>query len=167
MTATGLAPTLNARGVSAWDFRQPIAATLFKAGCSAAENWMFADPFTERLAYEVDPHWAGELPYTLRVASDGSVSTILGTVNFSDIRNSAKRRLGRSTNSTNRCVCYIRKSQVGRAPQDDSLARKSTRAAREQGNAADVRGRLPLRPSAVSHPRRLRARHKINARFGG
>jgi thiol-disulfide isomerase/thioredoxin len=65
--------------------RKAIAGVLAKAGCAAAESWMFADPFTERLAYEVDPSWAGELPYTLLVRADGSVTAILGEVNFSEL----------------------------------------------------------------------------------
>ena len=66
--------------------RSTVAGVLAKAGCAAAESWMFADPFTERLTYEVDPNWAGELPYTLLVRADGSVTTILGEVLFSELR---------------------------------------------------------------------------------
>jgi thiol-disulfide isomerase/thioredoxin len=66
--------------------RKAIAAVLAKAGCGTAESWMFADPFTDRLAYEVDPSWAGELPYTLLVGADGSATAILGEVNFSELR---------------------------------------------------------------------------------
>ena len=63
-----------------------VAGALAKAGCGAAENWIFADPFTERLTYEVDPNWGGELPYTLLVGTDASVTAILGEVNFSELR---------------------------------------------------------------------------------
>lgn len=66
--------------------RKAIAGVLAKAGCAAAESWMFADPFTERLAYEVDPSWAGELPYTLLIAANGSGTAILGEVEFSELR---------------------------------------------------------------------------------
>jgi thiol-disulfide isomerase/thioredoxin len=66
--------------------QNPVAGALAKAGCGAAENWIFADPFTERLTYEVDPDWAGELPYTLLVGTDASVTAILGEVNFSELR---------------------------------------------------------------------------------
>jgi hypothetical protein len=63
-----------------------LAGVLAKAGCAAAESWMFADPFTDRLTYEIDPNWAGELPYTLLVGADGSVMTMLGQVTFSELR---------------------------------------------------------------------------------
>lgn len=39
-----------------------IAATLARHGLADAESWVFADPFTERLRFEVDPRWRGELP---------------------------------------------------------------------------------------------------------
>jgi thiol-disulfide isomerase/thioredoxin len=32
------------------------------AGLSSAENWMFSDGFAERLRYEVDPAWQGDIP---------------------------------------------------------------------------------------------------------
>src|SRR5438876_871450 len=65
--------------------RKAIAGVLAKAGCAAAESWMFADPFTDRLTYEVDPSWAGELPLTLLVGADGEVTTIRGEVNFAEL----------------------------------------------------------------------------------
>jgi thiol-disulfide isomerase/thioredoxin len=68
-----------------------ITATLAKAGLAAAESWMFADPFTERLAYEIDPRWAGELPYTLLIR-DGAVKGVLGAADFTQLRDWAGRR---------------------------------------------------------------------------
>ena len=47
---------------------------------------MFAAGFAERLIYEVDPQWVAELPYTLQVGRDGSATTTLATVDFSEIR---------------------------------------------------------------------------------
>ena len=73
------------------------AAALSKAGLAAVENWIFSDPFTERLAYEVDPQWVGELPYTLLIRSDGSAKAILGAVDFSEIRDWADRQTGPSS----------------------------------------------------------------------
>ena len=70
-----------------------IAATLAKAGLASAETWMFADPFTERLAYEVDPHWAGELPYTLLIRGDGSVKALPGTADFPALRDWVDRQV--------------------------------------------------------------------------
>jgi thiol-disulfide isomerase/thioredoxin len=64
-----------------------ITAALSKAGLEAPESWMFADPFSERLAFEVDPRWAGELPYTLLIRRDGLVKASLGAADFSELRN--------------------------------------------------------------------------------
>jgi thiol-disulfide isomerase/thioredoxin len=77
--------------------RKAIAGVLAKAGCGTAESWMFSDPFTDRLAYEVDPSWAGELPYTLLVGADGSATAILGEVNFSELRTWIAEQARRAT----------------------------------------------------------------------
>src|SRR5439155_24111537 len=77
--------------------RKAIAGVLAKAGCAAAESWMFADPFTDRLAYEVDPSWAGELPLTLLVGADGEVTTILGEVEFPVLHAWVAEQAGRAT----------------------------------------------------------------------
>jgi thiol-disulfide isomerase/thioredoxin len=74
-----------------------IAAAISRAGLASTESWMFADPFAERLAYEIDPQWAGELPYTLLIRSDGSAKAILGAVDFSEIRDWADRQAGPSS----------------------------------------------------------------------
>lgn len=55
------------------------------------ESWIFTDPFSERLAYEVDPQWGGELPFTLLIAGDGSVKSITGAVDFLKLRDWANR----------------------------------------------------------------------------
>jgi len=65
--------------------RSTIAGVLAKAGCASAESWMFADPFTDRLAYEVAPSWSGALPFTLLIRADGSVTAVLGAVEFSEL----------------------------------------------------------------------------------
>jgi thiol-disulfide isomerase/thioredoxin len=73
-----------------------IASMLAKAGCSDVESWMFTDPFTERLTYEIDPQWGGELPYTLLVGRDGSTTGILGKADFSQMREWAERQSARA-----------------------------------------------------------------------
>jgi hypothetical protein len=51
-------------------------AMLEKAGLGSAENWIFSDGFVERLRFEIDPAWQGEIPRTLLIARDGTVTTI-------------------------------------------------------------------------------------------
>ena len=62
-----------------------LAASLEGAGFNKIESWRFADPFAERLEYEIDPNWQGELPYTLLIGRDGAVQSILGGVDFSEL----------------------------------------------------------------------------------
>ena len=39
-----------------------VASVLEENGLSAMESWVFADDFVQRLRFEVDRHWYGELP---------------------------------------------------------------------------------------------------------
>lgn len=54
------------------------AARLEKAGLSGVAHYGFADDFAERLYFEVDPTWRGELPYTALVDAKGGVVTVTG-----------------------------------------------------------------------------------------
>jgi thiol-disulfide isomerase/thioredoxin len=62
------------------------AQMLAKMGLSQAESWSFADDFTERLRYEVDPKWRGELPLTLLIGRDGAVRKVVGSADFTDVQ---------------------------------------------------------------------------------
>ncbi len=63
-----------------------VSAVLESAGLTTAENWIFDDAFAERLRYEIDPQWQGEIPYTLLIAADGSRKTISGVVESNALR---------------------------------------------------------------------------------
>jgi len=63
-----------------------ISATLKKAGLSAAESWGFADRFAERLRFEIDKSWRGELPRTLLIGKDAAVTTIAGVADLAIVR---------------------------------------------------------------------------------
>jgi len=62
------------------------APMLAKMGLVDMESWRFADDFTERLRYEIDPKWHGELPLTLLVGRDGGVRKIIGSADFAEVR---------------------------------------------------------------------------------
>ena len=49
------------------------------AGLASAENWMFSDGFAERLRYEVDPAWQGDIPRTLLISGKGETAIIEGS----------------------------------------------------------------------------------------
>jgi hypothetical protein len=62
-----------------------VRAALKKDNLLNAENWLFADSFEERLRYEIDPHWHGEMPYTLMIGRDGKVAFVTGLMNFTQL----------------------------------------------------------------------------------
>jgi hypothetical protein len=57
-----------------------IQQTLRANGLEGVESWAFADSFAERLRFEVDRRWRGEVPMTRIVLPDGSMETTLGTL---------------------------------------------------------------------------------------
>ena len=65
---------------------EQVEATLARAGLARAENWSFADRFHERLRYEIDPAWAGDLPRTLLVAGDGTRTVLPGVADLKQVR---------------------------------------------------------------------------------
>jgi thiol-disulfide isomerase/thioredoxin len=65
--------------------RDAVRAVLVQSGLLAAENWMFNDDFVERLHYEIDPHWQGEIPLTLLIAPDGTTTKLEGVADFAKV----------------------------------------------------------------------------------
>ncbi len=51
-----------------------------------AERWVFADDFTERLRFEVDPRWHGELPRTYLYGPGKVVAGMSGKLDSERIR---------------------------------------------------------------------------------
>jgi thiol-disulfide isomerase/thioredoxin len=66
---------------------------LDKAGLAAAENWIFDDGYVERLRFEVDPRWQGDIPRTLLVAREGTIMTIEGSADMSDVEKWSSEQL--------------------------------------------------------------------------
>jgi hypothetical protein len=58
--------------------RARVAAKLEKAGLGEAANYAFADDFAERLYFDVDRNWRGELPFNVLVDADGEMETSAG-----------------------------------------------------------------------------------------
>jgi thiol-disulfide isomerase/thioredoxin len=63
-----------------------VSEMLAKSGLASAENWMFADDFVERLRFEINPRWRGEIPMTLLIARDGKITTIEGMADPAQVR---------------------------------------------------------------------------------
>jgi len=62
------------------DDRPRAQARVEKAGLAGAAHYGFADDFAERLYFEADKGWRGELPFTALIAPDGGVVTVAGAV---------------------------------------------------------------------------------------
>lgn len=58
---------------------------LQKAGLSSAENWIFGDGFAERLRYEIDPAWQGDIPRTMLISRSGPMTTIEGSTGIPEL----------------------------------------------------------------------------------
>ncbi len=66
---------------------------LTDAGLSSAENWMFSDGFTERLRYEIDPAWQGDIPRTILISRNGDITTIEGSAEPSALQKWSDKQL--------------------------------------------------------------------------
>ena len=75
--------TVNADMVP--DAPEAVQDFLAKSGLQSAENWIFDDHFVERLRYEIDPKWQGEIPVTLLIGRNGSQRMIEGSANISEV----------------------------------------------------------------------------------
>jgi thiol-disulfide isomerase/thioredoxin len=53
---------------------------LAKAGLTEATHYGFADDFVERLYFEADASWRGELPFTALVSASGEATTVIGAM---------------------------------------------------------------------------------------
>jgi len=81
-------PAIDVVMISA-DFVPDLSAAtqsmLAKSGLSSAENWIFNDGFVERLRFEIDPGWQGDIPRTLLISREGKITTIEGSAEMTDV----------------------------------------------------------------------------------
>ena len=65
----------------------PVAtrSMLAKSGLQSAENWIFSDAFVERLRFEIDPGWQGDIPRTMLISREGTITTIEGSAEIADL----------------------------------------------------------------------------------
>ncbi|MBV8193775.1 MAG: TlpA family protein disulfide reductase [Alphaproteobacteria bacterium] len=59
---------------------------LSSAGLGNSESWSFSDSFYEKLRYEIDPAWVGELPRTLLIDRDGKTTVLTGVADLDRVR---------------------------------------------------------------------------------
>lgn len=74
------------------DLPAATRAMLQRSGLALAENWMF-DGFADRLRFEIDPTWQGDIPRTLLITREGEMTTIEGSAEIADLAQwSARQR---------------------------------------------------------------------------
>jgi thiol-disulfide isomerase/thioredoxin len=69
---------------------------LQKSGLSAAENWIFSDGFAERLRFEIDPTWQGDIPRTMLISREGALTTIEGSAEIAELEKWSDAQLAAS-----------------------------------------------------------------------
>ncbi|HEB62893.1 MAG TPA: TlpA family protein disulfide reductase [Gammaproteobacteria bacterium] len=57
-----------------------VAATLAELGVTELESWVFAESMVERLRFDIDPHWYGELPRTYFYSKRGEKYGVSGLI---------------------------------------------------------------------------------------
>lgn len=67
------------------DLPAATRAMLQRAGLAAAENWIFADGFADRLRFEIDPAWQGDIPRTMLISREGTITTIEGSAEIAEL----------------------------------------------------------------------------------
>ena len=63
-----------------------VSATLERAGIMQVDSWNFDDKFTQRLRYEIDPAWKGELPRTLLIDEAGGITVLPGVADLRKVK---------------------------------------------------------------------------------
>jgi len=74
------------------DLPAATRAMLERSGLAAAENWIF-DGFADRLRFEIDPTWQGDIPRTLLITREGEMTTIEGSAEMADLEQWSARQL--------------------------------------------------------------------------
>jgi thiol-disulfide isomerase/thioredoxin len=75
------------------DLPDATRSTLEKSGLSHAENWIFDDGFVERLRFEIDPGWQGDIPRTMLITREGVITTLEGSADMADVEKWSDRQL--------------------------------------------------------------------------
>jgi thiol-disulfide isomerase/thioredoxin len=73
-----------------------IEATLRDYALDSPETWVFADPDSDRLRYQIDRRWYGELPRTYLYDKDGSATAYSGNVDAARFEDWIRARLERN-----------------------------------------------------------------------
>ena len=79
------------------DLSGATRSMLQASGLGSAENWIFSDGFVERLRFEIDPNWQGDIPRSMLISRDGAISVIEGSAETSDLVKWSDQQRGSSS----------------------------------------------------------------------
>lgn len=71
-----------------------VSDTLETFSLGKSETWLFADSNTDRLRFEIDKRWYGELPRTYFIDADGNASAFSGKLEQKDVEQWIKEQYG-------------------------------------------------------------------------
>lgn len=69
-----------------------VSAMLAKYSLGKAEAWVFSDSYAERLRFEVDKRWQGELPRTYFFSPKHEVTAISGKLEYQEVEQWVKEQ---------------------------------------------------------------------------
>ena len=78
------------------DLPDATRTMLEKSGLRSAENWIFSDGFVERLRFEIDPGWQGDIPRTMLISREGTITTIEGSAEMTELERWSDHQLAAS-----------------------------------------------------------------------
>ena len=69
----------------AYEEMESVSSTLEMFSLGKFETWLFADSNTDRLRFEIDKRWYGELPRTYFFGADGKTNAFSGKLEQKDV----------------------------------------------------------------------------------
>lgn len=66
---------------------EEVRGVLQETGADVLPSWQFADPFVQKLRYEVDSRWQGGLPRNYLLSPSGEMLAVSGVVSREQIEN--------------------------------------------------------------------------------
>ena len=78
------------------DLPDATRSMLEKSGLASAENWIFSDGFVERLRFEIDHDWQGDIPRTMLISREGTITTIEGSAKMTELERWSDQQLAAS-----------------------------------------------------------------------
>jgi len=63
-----------------WELRHTVTKSLSELSVSTLESWLYAEENADKLRFEIDPKWYGELPRTYFYTATGEAEGVSGLI---------------------------------------------------------------------------------------